>query len=116
MYPGSLTEIMSGYGGQIQITPGFLLVAAIMMEIPIAMIFLARALKYGVNRGANIIAAAITIAFVVGGGATTPHYIFIATLEVVCMLVIIWYAWKWPKPEGISHDIVLDQGVLRENS
>jgi hypothetical protein len=98
MYPGSLKEIMTGYGGEIQITPGFLLLAAIMMEIPIAMIFFSRVLKYSVNRWANIIAGIITIAFVIGGGAVTLHYIFLATVEVLCMLLIIWIAWKWTNP------------------
>lgn len=99
MYPGSLKEIMTGYGGEIQITPEFLLLAAIMMEIPIVMILLSRVLKYRVNRLANIIAGLITIAFVIGGGSTTPHYIFLATMEVVFILLIIWFAWKWTNPE-----------------
>jgi Sec-independent protein secretion pathway component TatC len=98
MLPGNLEEIMTG-AGEIQITQGLLLVFAILLEIPIAMIFLSRALKYRANRWANIIAAAITIAFVVGGGSTALHYIFFATIEVVCMLLIVWYAWKWPNPE-----------------
>ena len=98
MNSGFLKELMTGYAGEIQITQGFLLVAAIMLEIPIAMIFLSRVLKYRVNRWANIIAGAITIAFVIGGGSTYLHYIFLATIEVVCMLLIVWYAWKWPKP------------------
>jgi hypothetical protein len=46
----------------------------------------------------NIIAGAITIVFVVGGGSPILHYIFFATVEVVCLLLIIWYAFKWPKP------------------
>ena len=73
---------------------------AIMLEIPIAMIFLSRVLKYKVNRWANIIASVITIAYVVGGRAPYPHYTFIATVEVVCMLLIAWDAWKWANPEG----------------
>jgi len=72
---------------------------AIMLEIPIAMIFLSRVLKYKVNRWANIITSVITIAYVVGGGSPYPHYIFIAIIEVVCMLLIVWYAWKWTNPE-----------------
>lgn len=74
--------------------------AAIIGQIPIAMIFLSRVLKYGANRWANIIAGVITIVWVIGGGDTTPHYIVIATVEVVCMLFIIWYAWKWTNPEA----------------
>lgn len=90
-----LKELMTGYAGEIQITQGFLLVAAIFLEIPIAMIFLSRVLKYRANRWANIIAGVITILFVIGGGSTYLSYIFFATVEVVCMLLIVWYAWKW---------------------
>jgi hypothetical protein len=94
-----LKELMTGYAGDIQITQGFLVVAAILLEIPIAMIFLSRVLKSRVNRWANIIAGAITLAFVIGGGSTAPHYLFLATIEVVCLLLIVWYAWTWPKLE-----------------
>jgi len=64
------------------------------------MIFLSRVLKYRANRWANIIAGVITIVFVVGGGSLILHYIFFATIEVVLIALIIWYAWKWPKQEG----------------
>jgi hypothetical protein len=67
---------------------------------PFAMIFLSRALKYRANRWANTIAGAITTAFVIGGGSTDLHYIFFATIEVVCMSPIVWYAWKWPRQEA----------------
>jgi hypothetical protein len=100
MNPGFLKELTTGYAGEIQITQGLLLLLAILLEIPIAMIVLSRVLKYRANRWANIIAAVITIAFVIGGGSTYLHYIFFATIEVVCMLLIVWYAWKWPNPEG----------------
>ena len=80
--------------------PQLMLVGAIMMEIPVAMIILSRVLKYGMNRWVNIITSIITIAFVVGGGVSYPHYIFIATVEVICLLLITWNAWKWTNPEG----------------
>jgi hypothetical protein len=32
---------------------------------------------------------------IIGGGSTTLHYIFFASIEVVCSLVIIWLAWTW---------------------
>ena len=97
--PGALEEIMAGAVG-FEITQGLLLVFAILLEIPIAMIILSRILKYSLNRWANIIAVVITILFVIGGGNTSLSYIFFATIEVVCMLLIIWYAWKWPNPEA----------------
>ena len=100
MIPGSLEEIMTGYAGKIQITQGLMLVSALFLEIPIAMIFLSRVLKYRANRWANIFACAITIAFVIVGGSTDLNYIFFAAIEVVCMLLIAWYVWKWPKQEA----------------
>jgi hypothetical protein len=53
-----------------------------------------------VNRWANIITSIITIVFVVGGGSSYPHYIFIAAVEVICLLLIIWYAWKWTEQDA----------------
>ena len=99
MYPGFLKQIMTGNAEGTQITPEFLLIAAIVTEISIAMVFLSRLLKYGANRWVNIIGGVITILWVIGGGSPTLHYIFIATIEVVCALFIIWLAWKW-RPEA----------------
>ena len=96
--PGVLEELVE-FAGETPITQ-LMLGGAIMMEIPIAMIILSRVLKYGINRWANIIAAVISIVFVIGGGSTYPHYIFIAIIEIVCMLLIIWNAWKWTNPEA----------------
>ena len=98
LHPGTLEQIMTGDVG-FEITQGLLLVFAILLEIPIAMIFLARVLNYTANRWANIIAGVITILFVIGGGSATLAYIFFATIEVGCMLLIIWYAWTWPEQE-----------------
>src|SRR4030042_1531037 len=98
--PGILEEL-AVFAGETPITQ-LMLIGAIMTEIPIAMIFLSRALMYKVNRWANIITSVITIAYVVGAGKPYPHYIFIATIEVVCMLLIVWYAWKWRNPEAQS--------------
>lgn len=91
--PGAVDEAVK-FAGETPI-PILMLAAAVMMEISIAMIILSRVLSYRVNRWANIIVSIITIVFVVGGGASYPHYIFIATVEVLCLLLIIWYAWKW---------------------
>ena len=99
LHPGALEQIMRGEVG-FELTQGLLLVFSILLEIPIAMIFLSRVLKYRVNRWANIIAGAITILFVIVGGSTTLSYIFFATIEIVCMSLIIWYAWMWPKQEA----------------
>jgi len=84
----------------VQITQELMLAMAFIIEIPIVMIFLSRVLKYKANRWVNIIASVIIILFVVIGGSLVLHYIFFAAIEVVCLSLIIWYAWKWPKQEG----------------
>ena len=97
--PGSAEELARTAAQAGASIPQLMMAGAIMMEISIAMIILSRVLKYGINRWVNIIISLITIAFVVGGGVTYPHYIFIATVEVICLLLIIWIAWKWRSPE-----------------
>ncbi|PKQ37234.1 MAG: hypothetical protein CVT59_08315 [Actinobacteria bacterium HGW-Actinobacteria-1] len=98
MYPGFLSEVMSGHAGGVVITPSFLLLAAVLTEIPIAMIVLSRVLKPRANRWANIVAGVVTIAYVAGGSSTYPHGIFFSVLEVGCALAIIGYAWRWREP------------------
>jgi len=105
MIPGFLKELMTGYAGEIQITQGFLLGAAMLAEIPIAMVLLSRVLNYRANRWTNIVAGVITIAYVIVGGSATLPYIFFAIAEVACMALIVLLAWKWPKPERLAVSI-----------
>jgi hypothetical protein len=98
--PGATDELAKTSASTSTPIPQLMLGGAIMMEIFISMIVLSRVLKYSVNRWVNIIVSLITIAFVVGGGVSYPHYIFIATVEVICLLLIIWNAWKWRNVEA----------------
>jgi hypothetical protein len=100
--PGALEEVAKTSISTSMTIPQLMFFGAIMLEIPIALIILSRVLNYKVNRWANIIASVITIVYVVGIGSLTPHYLFIATIEVVCMLLIAWNAWKWRNPEILS--------------
>ena len=90
--PGALEEVWAGQAG-VQITDGLLLVFAVLLEIPIAMIFVSRILKPEANRWANTIAAVATTLFVVGGGSIDPHYLFFAAVEIACMALIVWSVW-----------------------
>ena len=72
-----------------------LMFGAIMGELAIAMIILSRVLNYGINRWVNIVVGIVTIAYIWGGMAPYPHYFFVATVETLCLLSIIWNAWKW---------------------
>lgn len=81
---------------------GGLLAGAILMETAIAMVILSFVLNYKANRWANIIIAVINIFAVITGGQGS-YYIFFATIEVLCMLLIIWCSWKWKNPEILEY-------------
>lgn len=80
--------------------PQLMLVGAIMGEIGIAMIVMSRVLNHGINRWVNIVVGIVTIAYIWGGMASYPHYIFIATVETLCLLLIIGFAWMWRNVEA----------------
>lgn len=80
--------------------PQLMLIGAVMGQLGIAMIILSRVLKYGINRWANIVVGIVTIAYIWGGMASYPHYIFIASVETLCLLLIIGFAWAWRNVEA----------------
>jgi len=85
----------------VPMTNEMLAVMAIMMMIPIFMVFLSIELKFKLNRWANIIVALFFI-IIDGTGfiVARPIYenIFGIGYVLFCAL-IVWYAWKWPKQE-----------------
>jgi hypothetical protein len=112
--PEMTRRFAEGYAGDIQITQGFVLVTAILMETAIAMVLLSRLLPYRANRWANILSGGLHTLFVAWsliGDAPTSFYAMFAAIEVTCTLFIVWYAWKWPAAAAQveqSHAVVLD--------
>ena len=96
MNPGDLEAVIKGEVG-VEITQELLLIFSILLEIPIAMVVVSRLLERRFNRWANILASVITIVYVIGGGSNYLSYYFFATIEVLAMLLIIYFAWNWPK-------------------
>jgi hypothetical protein len=93
------------------LAPWALMGSAVLMEIPIAMIVACRLLPFRANRLANIIAGVILtlvngfltyVPPLVGWGKPPafPEYLFFATIESVCTVVIIWQAWTWSGVEA----------------
>ena len=97
---GFLEEMMTGIVNGVQVTEQTLLLGGILIEIPIAMVLLSRILEYRVNRLANIIAGALSIAFILANGPQDLDDIWFTVIEVVTLLLLIWYAWKWPNQEA----------------
>ncbi len=98
--PGSMDEVARTAASTGATVPQLMLGAAVMGQLAIAMIILSRVLKYGINRWANIVVGIVIIAYIWGGMVSYPHYIFIASVETLCLLLIIWFAWKWRNPES----------------
>jgi len=100
--PEILKQLIAGTG-PLQMTEGFLLGAAILMETAIAMVLLSRVFKHRANRWANIIVGIIhtlAVSLSLFVGVPTLYYMFFAAIEIPCTLFIVWYAWKWRNPEG----------------
>ena len=98
--PGAAEEVARTSANAGASIPQLMLVGAIMGQLGIAMIVLSRVLKYGINRWANIVAGLVTIAYIWAGMSSYPHYIFIASVETLCLLLIIGFAWKWRNGEA----------------
>jgi len=100
--PGSLQDILSGKVFVFDITQAFLLVALALVIIPALMIFLSVALPAKANRWTNIIVATAYIPYMLFNlaGEAWLHMMLGAVVEVVLLLLVIWYAWKWPKQEA----------------
>lgn len=94
LYIPGVAEELASFAGDTPI-PLIMLFGAILVEISTMMIILSRVLPHRLNRWFNIIASIITTAGIWGAGSSYPHYIFIATVETIGLIFIIWHAWKW---------------------
>lgn len=70
---------------------------AVLMLIPILMVFLTLVLPQSVSRWANIIVAAFFFLFTLVGLPTYPSLYdkFLLAVSMVFNVVTIWNAWKW---------------------
>jgi hypothetical protein len=100
--PGHINNILAGKVFVFDITQVFLLTALVLTTIPALMIFLSVALPAKVNRWTNIIVAAVWIPYTLFNlaGEAWMHMVFGAVVEVALLLLIIRYAWKWPKQKA----------------
>jgi len=98
--PGAAEEVVKTAANTGASIPQLMLGGAIMGQLAIVMIVLSRVLKYGTNRWVNIVVGIVIIAYIWGGAAAYPHYIFIASIETLCLLLIVLFAWTWRNVEA----------------
>lgn len=97
--PGSLQEMMQGKMGPLgAVTQGSLLGASISVLIPGLMVFLSLALKPTAARWLNIIfGIAYTLIILATIPGSWAFYILYDVVEALLTLLIVRYAWTWPK-------------------
>lgn len=98
MDASTLRQYLTGHVNGLDLTPTFLLSAAVLMELPIAMTLLSRVLEHRANRRANLAAGALKTVVVLATlfvGTPPPYYVFFAVIEMLCTSLIVWMAWRW---------------------
>ena len=100
---GQISDVISGEVSGIRITQAFLLGASAYITVASVMIFLSLVLRPKVNRWANIVLPVLYIASVVASviGDDWSYFFFLSFVESALLLMIIRYAWTWPKQERI---------------
>ena len=90
-------DFAAGEIGGVQGTQTMYLLAAVVMLIPIVMVFLSLTLKYPVNRWANIILAIFLLLFNLVGLPSYPSLYdrFLIVVSFGFNVLTVWYAWKW---------------------
>jgi Family of unknown function (DUF6326) len=86
----------------IEITESFLFAVSVYIAIASVMVFLSLVLRSRVNRWTNIVLPILYIVSIAVSaiGESSAYFIFLSLTESVLLLLIIWYAWTWPKQEG----------------
>lgn len=99
--PNSLEDMLAGRVFVFDVTQSYLVASLISVMIPALMIFLSVALPAKVNRWAQIVIATIYIPYTLVNlaGEAWVHMMIGAGVEVSLLLLVISYAWKWPRAD-----------------
>lgn len=103
--PGKVYGLISGEN--LLNTPINLFLATLVLAIPVLMVCLSIILKPLLNKWLNIVAGLFftSIMVVIALASITPwrtFYLFLAIVESFITLIIVWYAFKWPKQIDFS--------------
>ena len=99
--PGRIEEVTGGQISGIKITEVFLFAVSLYIAIASLMIFLTLVLRPSVIRWANIVLPVLFIVSVIASaiGETSAYFLFLSVMESALLLLIVWYAWKWPRQQ-----------------
>ena len=97
-------DFKPGEIGGMQISQNMYLGMAVLMVIPILMVFLSLTLKNKANRWTNIGVAIFFFLFNAVGLPTYPSAYdqFLIVVGLAFNVLTVWYAWKWPEQKGTA--------------
>ncbi len=104
LMPGSIEDLLAGKVFVFDVVPGFLLAGLASVSMPALMIFLSVALPAKASRWTNLIVATVYIPYTLFNlvGEAWPHMVFGAVVEVAILLIVVRYAWKWPRLASVG--------------
>jgi hypothetical protein len=102
--PGQLADMNAGiihpFGPA---NPYILLGTSIMMAVPSLMVFGSLVLRPAVNRWTNtVLGLAYGVIIVLTMIGAPLFYLFFGAIEVALSLLIMWYAWSWPRAASMT--------------
>lgn len=95
-----LKQYLNGNVDGLAINETFLLYAAFLMELPIAMVVVSKIVNKTANCWANIVVGSIKTSVMIATlfiGTPTKYYLFMASIEIATTLFIVGYAFNWLK-------------------
>jgi hypothetical protein len=101
--PGQIEDVIKGKISGIEITEGFLFAISVYIAIASVMVFLTLVLRPVAARWANAVLAILYIASIVAAAiGESAYYWFLSGFETAMLLLIVRYAWTWPRRDGPS--------------
>ncbi len=96
--PGQLRDMAVGKTALGAVSQGILLGMSAIMIVPSLMPFLSLVLSVRFARWANIVAGTLyTAIMVLAIRGEWRFYILYGLIEIVLTMLVVWYAWTWPK-------------------
>jgi hypothetical protein len=83
-------------------TDGVMIFVSAMMAVPSMMIFLSVALPAWQNRILNLVCGALYTAIISLTMWASAHFIFYGAIEIALTLLVIFFAWTWPRTSSAS--------------
>ena len=119
--PGAIHGLMAGelWGANTHST-GVQINTALFWLGPMAMAYLTLVLKDAANRRTNAVLGAVTaassISLLIGQPAgTSAGANFVLLVGILVALLIVWHAWKWPRPAEATSSRQTQETTRREH-